>query len=195
MTDKITSLPSYKAMMDHRRDVIENGFLFPLTASSIGLPDVLQVRVRRLSTVDRAAINALPQDMQEVIFRGIKEMQRVQQQNNNEEPENILEVLAGNEDILKTANAWCLAAFIHPRLVDSPHEIELGAPGETVWALDAIHEEDRIALLLASLDADSAQNRKLKMFRPEWGRAAQDREALPVATAPVDTLEPAGTGA
>lgn len=189
--DNITSLPSYKEMKRHQREVIENGFIFPLNASSIGKPDTIHVRVRRLSTVDRAAINALPQDMQQTIFKGIKELQRVQKENNNQEPEDILEMLANNEDILKTANAWCLASFIYPRLVESASMIpDESESGEVVWALDAVHEEDRIALLLAAMDADSAQNKKLKMFRPTWGNAAQDRPALSVASETERALGP-----
>ena len=188
--DNITAFPSYDSIKKHQQEVTENGFLFPLNATSIGLPDVLKARVRRLSTVDRASISALPQDMQHVIFKGIKELQRIQKQNNHEEPEDILEVLAGNEDILKTANAWCLAAFIHPRLVETPDQID----GDGVWALDGVKEEDRIALLLASLDADSPQNKKLTLFRPQWGRDAESRAIGPVAEAPQRRLEtvPAG---
>lgn len=177
---EITKLPMLDAVRRHRQERLENGFLFPLSATSIGMEEVIHARVRRLSSVDRAAVQALPADMQQVIWDGLKEFQAEQKKAGDDaDPDSLLEMLAGNEKILKTANAYCRAAFIHPRLVLNQSEIT----DENTWLVDDVEAEDRIALFLACMDADSPQVRKLKMFRPTRRELATDGEAVSMAEA------------
>lgn len=191
MAKGITKLPSREAIRKHRQDRIENGFLFPLTATSVGLEEVIEVRVRRLSTVDRAAIEQLPQDMQTVVWEGLKEFQAEQRKMADmDEPDNMAEMLSNNEKILKAADAWCRAAFIYPRLVLTEKEIT----NEGIWLVEDVEAEDRVAILMASLDADSPQVKKLKMFRPQWGIHVEDGSAVPVAPEAESVVESSTNG-
>jgi hypothetical protein len=191
MADNITPLPMLDALRRHKQDRLENGYLFPLNATSIGLPEVIHARVRRLNSMDEAAINTLPQDMQETIWQGLKEFQAEQKKAAGmEDPQNLVEMMANNKKILKTADAWCLAAFIHPRLVRSDAEIT----GPDTWNVEDVEAEDRVAIFMACMDADSDQVKKLKLFRPTWGRAVSDGEAGPVAAETVRAVGPALAG-
>lgn len=190
-TPKIAPLPSRDAIRKLKRERIENGMLFPLTATSIGLEEPIQARIRRVTTVDRAVLEQLPQDLQDTLYAGMTEFQReMKNAGDAPDPQSLIEMMTNNDKIVRAANAWCKAAFIHPRLVDAEHEIT----DEHTWLVTDIEPEDRVAVLMLSLDADSPQIKKLKLFRPQGGPALPNGENLSVAKNPVRVLEPAGAG-
>lgn len=188
---KIQPLPSHEMIKRLREERLLNGFTFPLTATSVGLDDVIYARVRRISSLDEAAINQLPQDMQKVVWDGLQEFQEQQKASADlPDPQSLVEAMANNKKILATANAWCRASFIHPKLVMTEAEIT----DENTWLVESVDAEDRVALFMASLDADSPQVKKLKMFRPEWGQLAPNGEARAMAAEALHVVEPEGAG-
>lgn len=190
-TPKITPLPSREAIRKHRQERLENGMLFPLNATSIGLEDTIYARIRRITTLDRAVIAGLPNDLQETLFQGINEFQQAMKNaDGREDPQSMLEMLANNDTILEAADTWCTAAFIHPKLVKT--EAEIDSP--TTWLVADVEPEDRVAVFMLSLDADSPQVKKLKLFRPAGRSAALHDAHVPVAPDTVRVLETVGAG-
>ena len=165
-------LPSMESIEAFQEEQLVNGFTFPLTATSLGRPEPMLARVRRLSTIDKAAINALPSEMRDVIFEGLTEFNKQQKiMADADDPTSMNEMMANNDKVLAAANAWCEAAFIHPQIVRTR---EQAVGKQNTWYLDLIHPEDRVGLLFACLDADNGNAAKLKMFRPKRRDAVEN---------------------
>lgn len=164
-------LPSRSALLDFKRRQVEDGLLFPLSATSIGEDKVWQARVRRLNTTDRAAIEMLPTAMQETVMAGLKAFQKLQKE--TKDPDTLMDVAKQNDEMMTTANAFCLAGFIEPRLVAT--EAELSANTDAYLVTD-IAAEDRLSWFFACADADHAAARSLKSFRPESSPDVPARE-------------------
>lgn len=177
---------SRSALLEHRRKQLEDGYLFPLTATSIGMDEVLKARVRRLTILDRAAIESLPQHVQQAVWEGNKEAERMSKQMAGQDPQSLIESATKNETILPAANAWAIASFIEPRLVATEPELS-GASG--AWVVDDIAAEDRVSFFLACMDADSTSARQLKLFRPKTPGHVPTGTVVPMAT---PTVGPAG---
>ena len=76
-----TPKPSRKSRQDlaeHRHSQIEDGFLFPLHATSLG-GELEWAQVRRLNVTETAVVEALPAHLQQTVFEGVKEFERLQQ--------------------------------------------------------------------------------------------------------------------
>ncbi len=190
MTDGLKFI-SRDALLEHRRRQREDGYLFPLTATSIGLDEPLVAHVRRLNLTDRAAIDLLPQDVQGVVWEGVKEFDKLQKANRagKDSPDSLDEAILNNEKSMKAADAFCIAAFIEPKLVAT--EADLPANGAAYVVTD-IAAEDRIGLFMVCVDADSARAKNLKMFRRQPSPAVQNGATRPVATPAVNVVESAG---
>lgn len=157
------TLPTRAALLEHRRRQTEDGYLFPLAATSIGMDDLLQARVRRLNTTDRASIEQLPQAAQEIVWRGMKEFEAEQKKLTEQgKADSLIEAVTSNEKVLLAANALVIAAFIEPVIVATEAEVRDGA-----WTVDDVAAEDRISFFFACADADSASAKQLKLFRPK----------------------------
>lgn len=188
-------LPTREALKKFREDRLINGMIFPLNATSVGMEEdeKVHVRVRRISTIDRATLEQLPEDLKVTLYEGIEEFQREMKkaQEQNIEPANLDEMMANNDKIVKASKTFALAAFIHPRLVQTEAEIK----GQTdVWTVDDIEAEDLVAIMTICLNADSDQVKKLKLFRPQRALDAANGQNLSVAETSVRLLEPQGTG-
>jgi hypothetical protein len=162
------SVISREAVLEHRRKQQDIGFTFPLAATSLGMDEPIRARVRRLSLLDKAAVDRLSQDAQELVWAGIKvmrdERKRRERSGDDEiEPETLEESLAQSEKTMPAANAFCVASFIEPRLVATQREVAQ-VPGS--WWVEDIHEDDRLAFWIACNDSSSDQAKRLKMFRP-----------------------------
>lgn len=158
-------LPTRTALLEHRRRQQEDGFTFPLAATSVGMDDLIHARVRRLNTTDRASIEMLPTAVQDTVFSGMKAFEKEQKAAEEAgKPESLGEVVLSNQRVLLAADAVCMAAFIEPVLVKSETELSQH-PG--AWLVSDIAEEDRISFFMACADADSASARQLKTFRPK----------------------------
>lgn len=171
-------LPSRDALADLQRRQREDGFIYPLAATSIGQDKVFEARVRRLNTTDRAAIEMLPQAIQAIVWDGIKAFQKLQKE--NKDAESLMEAALQNDEMLASANAYCTAAFIDPPLVMTEGEL-VNSPH--AYLVSDIAAEDRLSFFMACLDADHPSARNLKMFRPE---SPVDVPTVP--TRPVDPL-------
>lgn len=178
-------LPTRDALADLQRRQREDGFLYPLAATSIGEDKVFEARVRRLNTTDLAAIEMLPQAMQAVVWAGIKAFQKLQK--DTKDAESLMEAGLQNQDLLKTADAYCIAAFIDPPLVAT--EAELATSPEAYW-VKAIAGEDRLSFFFACMDADQTSARRLRSFRPEAAQYVPGRPAGGVDE--ITTIGPTG---
>lgn len=175
-----TKLPSRDHVLAHRQERLENGFIFPLTITSLGMDETINARIRRIATIDRAVLEGLPTNLQDVIFEGINEFQKEQKAAEGmDDPRNLTEMMGNNDKIMNAADAWCKAAFIHPRLVDTRAEIA----DEDTWLVEDVEPEDRAAVLMLCLDSDSAQLKKLKMFRPSRATAVQNNAPVSLTEA------------
>jgi hypothetical protein len=164
------TLPSRDALIEFKRRSVEDGYEFPLAATSIVTGETIKARVRRLSTTDRAAIDALPTAIQETVWSGIKKFAELVK--DNQEPQSLAEAAGRNDEIRKAADGFCIAAFIEPQLVATEAELTPGA-----YLVSDIEAEDRISFLYACLDADSAQAKQLRPFRGKPSQHVPDREA------------------
>jgi hypothetical protein len=176
------------AIADIRRDQAENGFTFPLRVTYAGQwdseDDIPLARVRRISTIDAATLEVLPQDIQDQVWQGVQEMKKAQEDLKGSDPDSLNKMLANNDKILTAATIWCMASFISPVLVSDPSQV---GPGK--WLATRVAAEDRIGVFLLSMDGDSPMLARLKAFRPEWAIDAEDNAALSTSTTPLRSLE------
>jgi len=180
------NLPTRDALREHKLRVLEDGYEFPLAATSLVYGQKLTARAHRLSTTDKAAIDALPTTLQDTVWSGIKQFAELVK--DGREPASLAEAAARNDEIRKAANGFCIAAFIEPRLVATEAELA-GNPG--AYVVDDIEAEDRISFMYACLDADSAQAKQLRPFRRERAHDVPHDAAVPVAAASIGIVEPA----
>jgi hypothetical protein len=118
--------------------------------------------------MDKAIVSGLPAQAQEAIWAGIRvlrdaQKKRRQQGDEPGEFESFEEMIAANDKTMPGANAYCLASFIDPPLVEFEHQVDEVAG--SLWVED-IHEDDRLAFWIACQDPTSDQAKRLKMFRP-----------------------------
>lgn len=168
MSSNIRAL-SRQAYLQHQKDLREKGLEFPLAASSIGHADPLYARVRRINTTDRAAIEALPTAIQDVVWRGIKEFEK--QTKTATPAQSLIEAAIKNESQMSAADGYCIAAFMGIYQGDEQLASGLVATeadlieSPEAWVVTDIEAEDRISFFYACIDADSASAKQLKTFR------------------------------
>jgi hypothetical protein len=164
----LTPLPTFDEISEHRQRQVTDGYLFPLEATSLGMPEPIQAHVRRLNITERAVIDALPLNLRQTVFEGVKEYERLTKQNRanpNAGLGNTLEeIVTNNEKSMKAADAFCVAAFIRPKLVYTEDERQ---NDPYTWTIDKVAVEDRALMFMACMDADSQAAGLLKLFRPE----------------------------
>jgi hypothetical protein len=182
-----------QAIIEHRERQQRDGFTFPLAATSLGMPEVQLARVRRLTTMDRAAIEQLPQDVQAKVWDGLRIVQEERRRaDGGEDPRSLLEAVTNNEKVLPAANAYCIASFIDPVLVASEAEL---AQHPNAMLVDDIAAEDRVTFFWACNDPNSEAARSMKLFRPPVEADATPAHvpagpAEPVAPTPFRAPEP-----
>jgi hypothetical protein len=172
-------LPSRDALAALQRRQREEGFVYPLAATSIGQDTIFEAHVHRLNTADRASIEMLPDAIQRVVWDGVTEFQKLQKK--AKDAESLMGAAKQNEQMLVGANAFCVAAFVDPPLVMTEAEL---ATKPDAYLVDDIAAEDRLSFFMACLDADHPAARNLKSFRPEPSPDVPDREARPVDAFP-----------
>jgi hypothetical protein len=177
-----------QAIAEIRQDQAENGFTFPLRVTYAGRwkteDDIPLARVRRIATLDAATLQVLPQNIQDQVWLGIKEMRKAQEELQGTDPDTLNKMLANNDKILRAATIWCQASFISPILVDDPSQIKPGC-----WLTTRVAAEDRIGVFLLSMDGDSPLLGRLQQFRPEWASDEADDAALQASPSPIRSLE------
>ncbi len=185
------------ALLENRRRQREDGFAFEFTASNLGIPEDDQItpgRYRRLNTTSPETIDLLPPHLQATVWEGIKEFEKLQKANKagGDDPQSLMEAIKSNQKSMKSANAFCVAAFISPVIVATEEEFERNA--EAQYVVTDIAEEDRINLFMICMDSNQAQSRNLKLFRPERPADAAAGAPGAVAPTPIGDHEPAVAG-
>jgi len=192
-----THIESFRKAVDFNLDDFiehqnEREFLFPLHASSVGKKTVWKALVRRLNFMDRASLGVLPSDIQEFVWKSLRDNNKAIQkmQEDGVEARDINQVFANNEATLKSANYYCLAAFIYPKIVLDQRDEDVA---NGILHVERIKPEDRIAFLFACNDAESAQARLFETFRPGPADDVADRDDREVlGRAPVGPAGHAG---
>lgn len=173
-------------LLDHRRAQQQDGYLFPLKASSLGGDTQYEVHARRIVLVDRASLKQLPEHLQQIVWEGLNELRTATRDKaKSGGPKSLVEELKDNEVALKAARAFAEASFLG--LVKGDREQALDGPKLQRALNEAISEEDQLAFFIASTDAESEQAEKLKIFRPRSQDAVSDGETMP---APEKTIRP-----
>lgn len=168
-------------------------YLFPLHASSIGRKTVWKALVRRLTLMDKASLGHLPSHLQNFVWSQLKAIQKDidRLQEAGQEPKDIQEALANNDQNIRAANLYCHAAFVDPQIVLNQHEENLS---ERKLHVERIAVEDRLAFIIGCNNANGEQARLFETFRPESRADAPDRGTLPVAPEPVPGPQDGGVG-
>lgn len=184
------------AIAEFRRNQMENGFTFPLSATFAGWDEdgdnteIPEARIRRISTLDQAVISSLPEEIQQTVWNGMKEFQEQQKKLQAAgEAQNLGEMFANNDKILKAATIFCRAAFIMPQLVQTPDQL---GPGK--WLEERVAPEDRVNVFIVCMDADSEAMKKLKVFRPERHLATANDAALQAPQVTLRAVESPSAG-
>jgi hypothetical protein len=199
MTDGLKFI-SRDALLEHRRRQREDGYLFPLTATSIGLDETMNAHVRRLNLTDRAAIDLLPKDVQGVVWEGVKEFDKLQKANKagRDSPDSLDEAILNNEKSMKAADAFFIASVLDIRQGDKVLTTKIVAndaerqrfPGS--FAVHGIAAEDRDKWFMVCVDADSAKAANLKLFRGKSDAHVSNGAVGPVAAPSLYPVESAG---
>lgn len=178
--------------LEHEEQRRENVFTFPLHVSSIGRSKIWKVVARRVSIMDRASLDLLPDTLQDEVWKSLKRMEKEREklQKAGAEVKSIHQALANNASFLRTADTFVSVAFVDPKIVLDKSQED---PRARVLHIDRVAEEDRIAFLLACQDGDSEEARKFELFRPESesdvpgrddGAVVEDAPVRPAGDAP-----------
>lgn len=154
-------IDSFLADSDAEAQGRERLYTFPLHATSIGKPSVQRILCRRLNLMDRASIGHLPSEMQNTVWKQLRQagrdLQALQQQGAN--PKDINEAMANNDKMLAVADVMAEHGWVKPRVVRdrTREDREAGV----LW-IGRFKGEDRIAYMIACGDADSEQARHFR---------------------------------
>lgn len=169
-------IPKRSLLQEHRRAQAEDGYIFPLEATSLGGDEVWSIRVRDISLMNAANIKMLPTATQDVVYAGMKELERTQRVAQSlPEATNLFEMAKNNELILQAADRFFCAVAIDPPVVLT--EADLAGAGEDAYMVTDFAPEDRVTLFFATMNKESEQSKKLKLFRPR-----QATDVRPVST-------------
>lgn len=181
------NLPKKATLEKQRKDLRENGLVYELPYTSIGEEDMFTMRMRYVSTMDKAVIEAMPAQAQKQVFDGMRSIERSTR--NHKDPNSLLEALSNNEEQLRAADLLFCAAAWEPVVVMTEEE---AAGDDSVYPVTAFAAEDRLGFLMATIGGNQELAKRLKLFRPESGPDVQDGEAGGLAEkAAVRLVEPA----
>lgn len=156
-------LPKPSLLQEHRRRQVEDGYVFPLEATSLGGDELWHIRVRDISLMNSANIKMLPTATQDVVYAGLKELERTTKVAQSlPEATNLFEMAKNNEMILQAADRFFCAVAVEPQVVLTQAEVA----DEDTYYVDQIAPEDRVTLFFATMNKESEQAKKLKLFRP-----------------------------
>jgi hypothetical protein len=181
----------FNALLDEAQTQQDAGYELALTATFLGIPEEKRfaAHVRRLSMNDPSWVETVPTHLRAEINKALTEVGRLQkkaQAQGNREPATLEERVKDNPIVLRGADAFCVAAFIEPRLYlgrNDDHD-----PGD-VW-VGKIHADDRMDAFMAAINADSEAAKKLTVFRGRAEPAAHAGSTGPVAAEPVRGAAP-----
>lgn len=173
-------------LLAHRKNQRELGYDFALSATCLGLPEEewIKARLTRISLRDAASIDQIPTHLQDIVNRGLQELEVTQKKIQDEgvtEPETLQDRARNNEHVKAAARAYCLATFIDPPLVERTEDLQ--KPGnEDAWVVDDVDADDQNAIFFGNLDADSSAAKKFRIHRPQSVIDVGHSPARPVAT-------------
>lgn len=174
------NLPKKAVLAEQVTDLRTNGIIFPLDYTSVARAaedndgsfdpsEAYSIRMRYVSTMDKAVIEAMPAEAQKQVWDGLKSLQKAQAK--HKDPESLLQVAANNEEQVRAADYLFCAAAIEPRVVLTEEEARLG--GEDVYWVGTFLAEDRLSFFAGTIGGNSEISRKFKLFRPEQGTPVQ----------------------
>lgn len=182
-------LPTSDALDRFYNMAVTSGFEFPLEATSSLFGQEMVARVRKISLSERMVIDALPHDVQQLVWDVIKTAQAEEKNPSAQKAlesttlEDYLSNLGGNMTVMKKA---ACAAFIYPRLVMTRAELPATQdPDNPVWLVDHIDNGDLIRLWNWINGEGGRANNVIKLFRDEPAENVANSGPLPLATAPV----------
>lgn len=178
-TSRDTRLKSRKERLEHKARMLENGWEFPLSTTSLVMGEEVKARVRRIDLFNQARLKLMPTDFQNAVSEGLKYLSEVQEKARDEglSDDTLMDRVSNNRRLLPSADAFCMATWIDPKLFASDAEAEEWQRRNPdadvrVWVLSDdddltdVEAADRIEYFYACLNADSQSARKLKPFRP-----------------------------
>ena len=156
---------TFKAAMEKARDL---GFncLLPAASKRLGTP--FHVRVRVLSLDEKAATNGITNEMQDEVWRRSRAYASWQvemaEKRLSGQTSDLLEEVRDNPQLRSAVNVVCIAGFIEPRLTED----EAAADQDPdLWHVDSIPFSDRFHAFRAISEPESAEAKRLTLFRPE----------------------------
>lgn len=169
-----------QAFRQARARAREQGFLFVLPDASITNGEDFEVRLRRISLQEKAAVNGISQDVQDEVFRRTRTLAewQAEQQKKRIKPADQLEALRQSKPLIDSVNAVCCAAWIDPPLVETEAELDR-IPN--AWHVDDFSVDDRWSAYQAIINGDSAEAKSLRLFRPEPADDVPHHPAVQVA--------------
>jgi hypothetical protein len=155
-----------KAFIKARERARDQGFVFTLPDASLANGEDFQIRLRRISLDEKAAVNGITQSMQDEVYKRTRALVEWQadQAKRKVKPADQLESLQNSETLKRSVNAVCVAAWIEPALVEDEADLERNPDA---WHVDDFTVGDRWAAFQAITNADSAEAKRLTLFRPE----------------------------
>lgn len=185
----MANLPSRKNLASQREGLFKHGLIFELPYTSIGAEEMYTIRMRYVSAMDKAVVEAMPADAQKQVFDGLKSIEK-SQQGTQKDPNSLLEALSNNAEQVKAADLLFCAAAV--RSVDGDENktepavymTEEDAEAHDAYFVEDLAAEDRLGFLMATIGGNQELARRLKLFRPESKSDVQDSAAGGVDESP-----------
>lgn len=169
-----------EAFRQARERARDTGFTFILPDASITEGAGFEVRLRRLSLQEKAAVNGITQSVQDEVYRRTRDLAEWQSemQRKKVKPADQLDFLKESETLVRSVNAVCCAAWIDPVLVETDAAL---TANPDAWHVDDFTVDDRWAAFRAITDGDSQEAKSLRLFRPASTSDAPAPVAVPDA--------------
>lgn len=184
----VNNLPTRKTLKSQREGLYKHGLVYELPYTSIGNEELYTIRMRYVSAMDRAVVEAMPADAQKRVWEGLKGMEKAMRDTGgHKDPNSLLEALSNNDEQVKAADLlFCAASLM---AVDGDDSVttqavfltEEEADQHGGWFVGDIAAEDRLGFLLATIGGNAELAKKLKVFRPESKPDVQNGETSGLA--------------
>lgn len=141
-------------------------YTFPLHRSSYGMKEPRRVTCKAIDLFERASLGHLPQKMQDEFFANVESVQEEikRQQRSGKAGDSLMDKLAEHDTLVKQADKFCVAGWVDPKVVEDQAAENLTSG--VMW-VGRVKRQDRIAYMVACMDADGEQAKHFELFRDE----------------------------
>lgn len=169
------SLPAKKDLKKQREDLREFGLVLPLPYTKLGDEGTEEytIRMRYVSAMDKAVVEAMPAETQKQVWAGLQGIQKAA--GRHKDPNSLLESIANNAEQVHAADLLFCAAALEPEVVMTEEEAE---GDDNVYPVTYFAAEDRISFLMGTIGGNTEIAKTMRLFRPEPPAHVQDSEAL-----------------